>query len=99
MENSLSTYPSLGGEEKLCVDSHVCLLVLLNRFGLLKSLLMQTNSRGSPQGVCAILYYFLGNLSTMLTQILLIFQGILKNKVCHTFVGSKEYLAYFSFLK
>lgn len=40
MENSFSIYLSLGGEEKLCVDFYVCLLVLLNRFGLLKSLLM-----------------------------------------------------------
>lgn len=81
---------SLAGEEKICVDSHVCIMVLLNSFGLLKSLLMMTNSRGSPQGLSAILYHFPGNLSTMLTPILLIFQRILKNKVCQKLVGSKN---------
>ena len=48
-------------------DSHVFVMVLLNSFGLMKSLLMLTNSRDSPQGLYAILYHFLRNLSIMPT--------------------------------
>lgn len=67
MGNPLKTYLAWKEKRRLYIDSHVCVMALLNSFGLMKSLLMLTNSRDSPQGLYAILYHFPGNLSIMPT--------------------------------